>query len=660
MTLLAPLGLAALMAMPVIILIHMRHTTPPRRPAASLRFWEAARPRPAEARRLRRPPLTLPLILQLIAAVLLALALTRPVTAGQLAALAPGLHSQPRHLIILLDGSTSMAATAQGQTRWEAARQAALERLAALREGDVATVLLMGTRPQTFTATDSASLVSLRERLATLDHPGGRANLDASLSLAGDLFLPNLERRVVVIGDGTATVAPAAVAAVGAPIDLVIAGGDDDTQRVNLAITEIAARPNPGGNGTVGLFASVVNFGPDMVTVPVSLLGDGLELGRGDVTIGGHGTTESLRWLLPPGVRELTVRIEHADALMADNSASLLPRDTTSASIAPRLLLLTDLPGAVARALMALDNVQLVIEPSDNTAAVAAGDYDLVVFDRVAPPTELLARIETPSLWIAPPVGGPFATSQQITDPHVTRVRAGDPLLTGVDLAGATFGPTPGFALAAGDQEVAGSLDGPILFRSQVNDQPAVVLAVDPEVSNLPKRVAFPVLIANITAELAPDGIPPAIALGDPLVYAPRAATMAVDITPPGGEAMQIAMPVDIAGSAASREVVFTDTGVPGAYGVTETDASGLTLGEARFVVNAGHARESDLRLNPNLEAALAGASGTMVAAPVREQIDLWPLLAIGALAVIALEWITTLWPARQLAPRAATPRGLR
>ena len=51
MNLLAPLGLAALVAIPVIILFHMRHTTPTRRPVPSLRFWEAANPRPAEARR---------------------------------------------------------------------------------------------------------------------------------------------------------------------------------------------------------------------------------------------------------------------------------------------------------------------------------------------------------------------------------------------------------------------------------------------------------------------------------------------------------------------------------------------------------------------------------------------------------------------------------
>src|SRR5215210_9332092 len=130
--------MAALIAIPVIILFHMRHTTPTRRPVPTLRFWEAANPRPADARRLRRPPLSLPLLLQIAAAALLAVALARPATAGQLAALAPGLHAEPRHLILLLDGPTLMNARpgATSLSRWEAARFEALHRLAPLREGD--------------------------------------------------------------------------------------------------------------------------------------------------------------------------------------------------------------------------------------------------------------------------------------------------------------------------------------------------------------------------------------------------------------------------------------------------------------------------------------------------------------------------------------------
>jgi hypothetical protein len=672
--LLVPAALAALVAIPVIILFHMRHTTPTRRPVPSLRFWEAANPRPAEARRLRRPPLSLPLLLQIAAAALLAFALARPATAAQLAALAPGLHAEPRHLILLLDGSTSMSATpdATSLSRWEAARREALAHLAPLRQGDVATVILMGTRPVTLTATDDASLIALRERLALVTQPGGRADLDAALALAGDLFLPNLDREVVVISDGAIAADPAVAAGVDAPVSLVIAGAaEGDEERANLAVIDVSARPSPSGDGTVGLYTSVANFGPRSLTVPVSLQGDGLEIGRSEVTIAGGGSVEPLRWLLPPGVAELTVRIEQADSLTADNAASLLPGEAATGgapwAIAPRILLVSDLPGALARALQAIENVQLSIEPSDNVSAVAAGGYDLIVFDRTAPSTETLTKIDAASLWVGPPVGGPLATAEGIIDPKVTRVRAGDPLLAGVDLSGATFGPTPIFTLSAGDEEIVGSTDGPLLFRTEVNDQPAVVLTADPETSNLPKRVAFPVLIANVVEALAPDGIPAAIPLGEPLVYEPRASTASVEIVPPSGQAARL--PVlsvesededDIAIGTVPRDIVYTDTGAAGVYTVTESDAAGIDLGSTRFVVNAGHPRESDLRSDPNLASALATASGSGVTAPREERVDLWPLLALVALMVIAAEWIAALWPAARTMTRRPVPRGAR
>jgi hypothetical protein len=312
--------------------------------------------------------------------------------------------------------------------------------------------------------------------------------------------------------------------------------------------------------------------------------------------------------------------------------------------------MVSDLPGALARALMAIENVQLSIEPSDNAAAIAAGGYDLVVFDRTAPPVETLDRITTASLWAAPPVGGPFATDEGVSDPSITRLRAGDPLLEGVDLSGATFGPTPVFTLGAGDEEIVGSPDGPLLFRGEVNGRPAVVLTVDPEASNLPKRVAFPVLVANLVGALAPDGIPAALPLGEPLVYEPRAATASVEIAPPSGEPVQIEVAPPLAGGNgdAARQVVFADTGAAGAYRVTEQDAAGRVLGATRFVVNAGHTRESDLRLNPDLAGVLATASGVDIAAQRQERVDLWPLLALLALGVILVEGVVALWPARR------------
>lgn len=654
MSLLAPLSLLALIGVPLIVLFHMRHTTPPQRYVSSLRFWQAADPRPAEERRLRRPPLSLPLLLQLLAVALLAFALARPATASQLAAMTPGLHGEPQHLLLLLDGSTSMAAIPPGaaQSRWESARQEALARLAPLREGDVVTFMLLGAHPLTETASSNAGLVSLRQRLASLPLPGGRADLDAALALAADLRLPNLERSLVLISDGAVTVDPAVAVATGAPIALVVPGGEmDDAQRGNLAVTEIAVRPATDGSGTLTLFASLANYGPEPVGTSVTVVGDGLDIGRGETTLAAGGEPDSLQWVLPPGVGEISVRIDTSDQLAADNSATILPlSEAAGSSIAPHILLVTDLPGALARALMSLDNVQVSVEPSDNVAAISAANYDLAVFDRVAPSADLVERLRTPSLWVAPPADGPFPTSETVTEPEVSRVRAGDPLLDGVDLAGVTFGPTATFTLGSDDSEIVGTDDGPLLYQTQLGTQPALVLTVDPEASNLPKRVAFPILVANMVSALAPDGIPAAVPLGESLVYTPRAAASRVEIAPPLGEPTSLTV---TEAQTTDRDVVFTGTGDPGMYTVTEYDAFDLPLGSTRFVVNAGHRLESNLRADPNLAPALATATGVSTTGLRDERVDLWPILALAALGVIVAEWLWALWAARTRVRRA-------
>ncbi|HYO29876.1 MAG TPA: VWA domain-containing protein, partial [Thermomicrobiales bacterium] len=191
MSLLLPAGLAALLALPVIVLLHMRHTSPRPKPVPALRFWLAARPEQTQRTRLRRPPVSLLLVLQLLAAAALGVALARPALAGALGAFGLDLQTEPRHLIVLLDGSTSMAADGQaaGRTRYDEARADALARLGGLAEGDVASVLLLGTRTATLSTTDAAGCGQLRERLSATPPPGGRADLDAALALTRDRLL---------------------------------------------------------------------------------------------------------------------------------------------------------------------------------------------------------------------------------------------------------------------------------------------------------------------------------------------------------------------------------------------------------------------------------------------------------------------------------------
>ncbi|HEU0113844.1 MAG TPA: VWA domain-containing protein, partial [Thermomicrobiales bacterium] len=507
MSLLVPLGLLALLSLPVIVVLHMRNVTPQPRPIPSLRFWLAAEPRTTEQTRFRRPPITLLLILQLLIAAALALALARPATSQAMAALGLSLRSEPRHLILLIDGSTSMSAldTPDGRSRFEAARTEALRELADLREGDVASVLVLGTRTLSFSATDAASLGALRDRIAAVTPPGGRADLDAALALAHDLLLPGLDDRVSIVTDGAVAADPGTADRLGAPVELHLVGSAaTGAAAPNAAVVDLASRADPDHPAQRQLYARLLNFGPDAVTAPVTLSGDGLEVSRQTVTLPPNGGSTELTWALPQGAQRVSVRLEANDALPADNTASLVVQGAAG-NLGLDILLVSDAPAALQRALAALPGAEVTSVPTDGFASATAGHaYDLLVFDRTAPP-DAAAQPAAPMLFVDPPAGGPFATNGVMTDPTVDRLRAQDPLLQGVDLAGATFGAAPIYQLDRGEDEVVGASQGPLVFRGRVGPQPAIVLAFDLTQSNLPQRVAFPILIANAVGELAPN-----------------------------------------------------------------------------------------------------------------------------------------------------------
>lgn len=642
MSLLLPAGLLALLALPVIVVLHMRHTKPRLRPVPTLRFWLAAQPEPVEEMQLRRPPITLLLILQLLIAAAVAAALAQPVTSRALEALGMTSRSGPVHLILLLDGSTSMtAAGPTGGTRFDAARDLARDRLATLREGDVATLVLMGTHLTTQGATDAASLTLLRQRLDTLAPAGGRADLNAALKLAGSLLLPDRDDQILLLTDGALSIDANVAAATGAAIQLVTVSGPDPA--ANVAVVDLAARSAVDSPDLFELYARVMSFAGEEQSVPVSLTSDGLEIDRLTVTIPPDGGSVELVWPLPAGAAEATVSLLHDDALPADNAASVTLRQGTESDLALKILLVSDAPDALYRVLTALPGARVTVESTAGLDAALGGSrYDLIVFERFTPAADQLAATTTPMLFFGPPPGDLFATDGTIVQPELTRLRSHDPLLAGVDLAGVTFGETVRHVLGGG-ADIAGTDEGPLIFRATIEEAPAIVAAFDLARSNLPRRVAFPILITNAITELAPSSLPSAIALGDPLLYRPRAEAMSVRVTPPGGEPVELAVAT---GTARDRDVSFANTSQPGRYAITELDRDGAEIGSGQFMVNAGHPRESDLRPNPTLAETVALARSTDAASAARASLfDLWPVLVALALVLLVVEWGAGLLP---------------
>ena len=640
LSLLAPIGLIALIGLPLIVLFHMRNPTPVSREVPTLRFWRLAMREESQSERFRRPPVSLLFLLHLLLVALIAFALARPATSRALGGF--GARFEPRHVIILLDGSTSMSAIGPpgATTRFETARTVASKRFSDHQEGDVATLVLMGTHTSTYEATDSAGLKALTDQLRDMKLPGGRADLNAALKLSSDLLLPSMSDEVVVISDGALSADPSLVSKVNAPIEFIdVGGGVTD----NVAITDVATRSSVSRPGQQQLYVRIVNFGVSAVTTPLVITADGIEVSRSDVTIEAGGKSEEIVQDLPVGATSVSIALDASDVLPADNSAASLL--VQGAEFGLRVLLVSDTPTSLLRALSVLPGSRVTLmSPIDAATQPPGNEYDLIVYEHTTPATQVP---DAPLLLVNPPADGLLPTNGVMSNPTIQRVRAQDPILNGVELSGVTIGQTPVFKLDATAVEIVGAEAGPLLYRtvSSTTGQPIVVLAFDVAQSNLTQRVAFPILIANIAAELSPSPLPPAAVLGEPLVYRPGAAASSVVITLPNGEATEVEFGTVSAGGGSDslREFAFGDTGQPGVYGVAEFDGNGVALGRGSFVVNAGHAEESDLTPNRDLRLVLAEAHSSGDTGAASGLSDFWPAIVAAAFAILLLEWGLTL-----------------
>src|SRR5215475_9620451 len=117
MTFLLPVGLLALLTIPIIIILHLLRERRRRVAVPSLLHWQNLLYRP-EGEHIRRLPLTLLLLLHVLVAGLLGLALAQPQLAGTLG-------GGPRQLAIVIDTTTSMAARNGATTRFAQAQERA-------------------------------------------------------------------------------------------------------------------------------------------------------------------------------------------------------------------------------------------------------------------------------------------------------------------------------------------------------------------------------------------------------------------------------------------------------------------------------------------------------------------------------------------------------
>jgi hypothetical protein len=427
------------------------------------------------ARTLRRP---LSLLLQLVLATLIVLALGDPHLG------APG---RARSVALLIDCSASMQTREGAHTRLELARERARQLIARLDANDAALLVRMGAAPRALTGW-LRDPRRLERALDSLDADDAAADVDGALALAQGALAGRQSATLIVISDGALPDLPRAPAA----LDLRFVRVGAET--ANVGITAMGARRLPGDRSRFELLVEAQNTSRAHAVRQLTIESEGevIDAARLDLAPGERSRHTYVD--LPGRAHKVTARLEPADALAADDAgyAVLPPR-------APqRVLLVTPGNLFLEGALLLVEGVTITrVTPAAYDPARARA-YDAVVFDRFAP-------AEPPavpgSLYLAPPrERSPFAVRGTADRPILTEYAERHPALrhVGGGLHDVNIARSLVFALDRDDVALASAASQPVIVARERAGRRALAIGFELARSDLPMRVAFPVLLARV------------------------------------------------------------------------------------------------------------------------------------------------------------------
>ncbi len=476
MTFLLPIGLLALLALPLIVLLHLIRRRRVRQRVPSLELWRSLQSTTTE-RKPRRLLLTLLLFLHLLLAALLAVALGQP-----LLRIARG---RATHLAIIADTSTSMAATDGQPRRLDDAKRAARELLAQLQRGDRATLIELQAEPAVLAQANGPDTTVLQQQLDGLEAGGPDGDLDRALALAQSTAQPHMATRVVVLTD--LALAATTQQPVAGQAEWRTFGGEAN----NTAIVAFGAHLLRSGGHQ--LYARVANYGTAPIARTLTLTLDGTEVASEPVRLDGNGSAE-WSWPLPASATRASATLSDNDVQPLDDRADAV----LNGSAQQRVLLVSDGAIALERALRAQPNVNIEAIAPANYAS--RSDVDLHIFAGYLPPT----LPPTPVLVVAPP------TDQQLVEVGAEQFglevdQVADQRFGVLDWRPLQFRRVAQLGVPAWADVAVAAGDTPLVLAGQRDAQSVVIWAFDPDDTNLANRIQFPLLTSATVAMLVPQ-----------------------------------------------------------------------------------------------------------------------------------------------------------
>lgn len=592
-------------AVPLILLLHSLKPKGVKLDTTTLFLWERVLNEQPLATRLgwllRK---NLLLILQIVAATMLIAALADPALRhfGALSG----------DTVVVMDLSASMKAKGSSGPRFEAARREFLSLIDGLASHQKIMVIGAGAQPrllQPFTA-DKRRLRQLARDITATDAPG---RVKEAILFAHAFLKRDTPDRVVVISDGAFDGAEEYSRPASHLRFMKIEGGNN-----NIGIVGFELRRHPERRSQVEVMVHVKNFTASSARVPLTLAMGEKTAVQEVIDLEPDGRKILIYPLESSPQGTLVARLDIEDDFATDNRAYLALSD------APPVRVLYVGPGNpfLANLFRFFPHLQVnTVREWDPNAA--SSHYDVVIFDSVPAPqltqgNFILINTLAPNL--------PLRLHGAVKTPRIVSQPTKHPITEGLSLGDLHVQASLRLALSGEGTILARSPESPLIVAFEKGKLRALVIGFDLMDSDLPLRVAFPVLVHNALEWFQPQQVEfPARGAqsGSPISLRLAASEGDIELTTPSGRKETL--------TSATNPLLFTDTFEAGIYTYKDSRA------ENRFAVNLFDEGESQIVPRVNLGVTAAepdnGANQNLDAG-----FSLWPALLVAALVVLAIE----------------------
>lgn len=612
MTWLNPAAFVFLVSIPALLLLHSLRYRRRDVQVSTLFLWERVAREAHGSLGMRRLVQNLPLLLQILLALVLTAALAKPVLTE------PATHS--KDIVLVIDTSASMQTRTPQGSRFAEAQQYALRVLQALPSDRQMALIAAERQPRvvSFFTTEKALLRQAILGLQATDAPG---NMREAVLLALSFTRGRQTQEVVVIGDGAYGHATGLDFPRSQIRHIQVAGGGG-----NIGITRFAFRKAPNdGQTRYEVLIAVKNFTREAQSVPLQLtvsrrrvLTQELSLQPGQEEVVVAPLNGSLR-----GVAEAEIVVD--DALPLDNRAYSVLAPATQTWV----LLVGEGNYFLEQLLTSLPGVQVNIAPDVSAAALPRllESNHLIVFNGVQPPP---LRQGNFLLIHTVPQDERLLLQGEVSQPRVVDWDRKHPLLRFVDLTDVQIEDALALQVRQGARSLVDGSGTSLLSVIEGPSLRVVTLGFDLMRSDLPLRVAFPILLSNMLRWVNPQAgnesaIAGQIRAGTPyMLFFERPVDRVTVQNPRGGERVY-----EVQGN----PWIFTGAQHTGVYilryGDTKRYVTVSLLDEAESDIHPDDALPS---LVPDADAIQPQQAGVV-------ETPLWPYFLVGAVLLLVGEW---------------------